>query len=199
MCRREGIKLHFKGWRCETAKCPMEREGHDRPPGMFPWRRARMSDFAVRLREKQKVKRYYGVLEKQFRRYFAQAERLRGNTGEELLTLLERRLDNVVYKLNFMPSRRAAREFVTHGNIFVNGKKVDIPSYQTCQGDKITVRPKDKLVNLVKSNVEGKGGAVQHWLQLDPAGPTGTVVALPSRDDVQIPVQEHFIIEISSR
>lgn len=199
MCRREGIKLNFKGYRCETAKCPMEREGRNRPPGQFGWKRGRRSDYAVRLREKQKVKRYYGVLEKQFRLYFKEAERLRGNTGEQLLSLLERRLDNVLCKMNFMPSRRAAREFISHGHVYVNGRRVDVASYQVNQGDKITVRTKDKITNLVKANIEAKGGVVQPWLQVDPAGPSGVVVALPSRDDVQIPVQEQFIIEICSR
>jgi len=199
-CRREGIKLMLKGTRCETAKCPIEKKSRNKPPGMHSWKKGRASDYALRLREKQKVKRYYGVLEKQFRIYFAMAERQKINTGQALLTLLERRLDNVVYKLNFTSSRRNARQLISHGHIRVNDRKVDIVSYLTKPGDKVTVRDKKKTKELIKANLESDGAAsVQPWLQLDPSGPVGTILAMPSRDDVQIPVEEQLIIEFCSR
>ena len=200
MCRREGVKLMFKGMRCETAKCPMERQDRSRPPGMHGWRRGRGSEYAVRLREKQKVKRYYGVLERQFRLYFRRAERMRGNTGEALLGLLERRLDNVVCKMHFAPSRRAARQMIAHGHVRVNGRKVDIPSYLVKVGDTITFKPVERTAKLAKAFWEADPNApVQAWLQVDPTNRTGTVTALPTRDDVQIPVEEQLIIEMCSR
>lgn len=200
LCRRETIKLMLKGTRCETAKCPMEQQNRNRPPGMFPWKRGRISEFGIRLREKQKVKRYYGVLEKQFRIYFRQAERRRGNTGETLLCLLERRLDNVVYKMNFAPSHRAARQMISHGHIHLNGKKCDIPSCSIKQGDKITLKSVKKTEALVRQNMETDPNApVQPWLQVDAKTLEGVVVALPTRDDVQIPVEEQLIVEFCSR
>src|SRR3990170_978204 len=142
MCRREGIKLMLKGARCETAKCPMERQWRNFPPGQHGWRRGRGSEYRLRLREKQKVKRFYGVYERQFRSYFRRASRTKGNTGAALLSLLERRLDNVVYKLGFAPSRPMARQLVSHRHVLVNGKKLNIPSYQTEVGDVISLTPK---------------------------------------------------------
>ena len=199
-CRREGIKLMLKGTRCETAKCPIEKKSRNKPPGMHSWKKGRPTDYALRLREKQKVKRYYGVLEKQFRIYFAMAERQKVNTGQALLTLLERRLDNVVFKLNFTSSRRNARQLISHGHIQVNDRKVDIVSYLIKPGDKVSVRDKKKTKELIKANLESDGAAsVQQWLQLDTAGPIGTILAMPSRDDVQIPVEEQLIIEFCSR
>lgn len=190
----------LKGTRCETAKCPMEKQNHNKPPGMHSWRRGRLSDYGVRLREKQKVKRYYGVLEKQFRIYFTTAVRTKANTGQALLTLLERRLDNVVYKLNMTPSRRQARQIISHGQIKVNGRKVDIASYLVKQGDKISVKKKDNAQKLIKGNLELDATApVQPWLQMNQAELEGTVLALPTRDDVQIPVEEQMIVEICSR
>jgi len=200
LCRRETIKLMLKGSRCETAKCPMERQDRNRPPGMFSWRRGRISEFGTRLREKQKVKRYYGVLEKQFRIYFRQAERRRGNTGETLLCLLERRLDNVLYKMNFAPSRRSARQIISHGHIHLNGRKCDIPSYSVKQGDRLTLKAAEKSKKLVQQNLEVEPNAsVQPWLQVDAKNLEGVVVALPTRDDVQIPVEEQLIVEFCSR
>ncbi len=200
MCRREGVKLMLKGARCETAKCPMEKQERNRPPGMFSWRRGRTSDFGVRLREKQKVKRYYGVLEKQFRIYFRRAEKLRGNTGEVLLSLLERRLDNVVYKMHFGRSRRHARQIIAQEHIHVNGRKVDVPSFLVRQGDKITLKTSSKSQKMVRAVLDIDPNApVQPWLQIDAAVPEGMVVALPSRDDVQIPVEEQLIVEFCSR
>jgi len=199
-CRREGIKLMLKGTRCETAKCPMEKQNRNKPPGMHSWRRGRLSDYGVRLREKQKVKRYYGVLEKQFRIYYSQAVTQKANTGQALLSLLERRLDNVIFKMNLTPSRRQARQIISHGHILVNGHKVDISSYQVKQGDKVTVKAVEKAQKLIKANLELDANApVQSWLQFDPANLEGTVVSLPTRDDVQIPVEEQLIVEFCSR
>ena len=200
LCRREGIKLMLKGIRCETAKCPVEKKQRSLAPGMHGWRRGRSSEYGVRLREKQKLKRYYGVMERQFMRLFHQAERTKGNTGETLLQLLERRLDNVVYKLNFAPSRKAAKQLVAHGHIYVNGHKVDIDSYITNVGDKIAVKGSERSIKKVKAQLESNPGfAAQSWLQLDREKPEATIVALPARADVQIPVEEQLVIEFCSR
>ena len=137
LCRRETVKLMLKGVRCETAKCPMERQWRNSPPGMHAWRRRKQTDYGLRLREKQKVKRYYGVFEKQFKLYFQTAERSKANTGDALLCLLERRLDNVVWKLGFAPSHKAARLVVVHGHIHVNGRRLNCPGYLVKQGDRI--------------------------------------------------------------
>ncbi len=199
-CRREGVKLMLKGIRCETAKCPVEKKQRNLAPGMHGWRRGRSSEYGVRLREKQKVKRYYGLLERQFMGYFHEAERMKGNTGERLLQLLERRLDNVVYKLNFAPSRKAARQIIAHGHIYVNGRKVDISDYTIKIGDKITLKNSPKSVKRVKEQLESNPNyTTQGWLQLSREKPEATVVALPSRDDVQIPIEEQLVIEICSR
>lgn len=199
-CRREGMKLMLKGMRCETAKCPIEKKQRNLAPGMHSWRRGRASEYAVRLREKQKVKRYYGLLERQFMRYFHKAERMKGNTGETLLQLLERRLDNVVYKLNFAPSRKAARQLIAHGHICLNGRKVDISDYTTKIGDKVAVKGSEKSVKRVKQQLESNPSfATQSWLQLDREKPVASIVALPSRDDIQVPVEEQLVVEFCSR
>jgi small subunit ribosomal protein S4 len=199
-CRREGMKLMLKGIRCETAKCPIEKKQRNVGPGMHGWRRGRTSEYAVRLREKQKVKRYYGLLERQFMRYFHQAERMKGNTGEILLQLLERRLDNVLYKLNFAPSRKAARQLITHGHIYVKGHKVNISDYTIKVGDKITVKDSEKGKKKIKGQLESNPNfTIQSWLQVDKEKPEATVVALPTRDDIQIPVQEQLVVEFCSR
>ncbi len=200
LCRREGVKLMLKGIRCETAKCPIEKKERNLGPGMHGWRRGRASEYAVRLREKQKVKRYYGLLERQFSRIFRQAERVKGNTGELLLQLLERRLDNVVYKLNFAPSRKAARQMITHGHIYVNGRKVDVSDYTIKVGDKITTKGSGTSVKKIKQQLESNPNfTTQSWLQLDREIPSATVVAMPSREDVQIPVEEQLVVEFCSR
>ena len=200
LCRREGVKLMLKGVRCETAKCAMERSWSNSPPGMHAWRRRKASPYGVRLREKQKVKRYYGVYEKQFLRYFGMAERATGNTGAELLTILERRLDNVVCKLGFAPSRRAARIVIAHGHLQVNGRRVNRPGYLTRPGDKVTVRSSERSQKLIRTAVgEGGGPAVQAWLSLDAGKLEGVVSALPTPEDVQIPVQTQYIVEMCSR
>jgi small subunit ribosomal protein S4 len=194
------MKLMLKGTRCETAKCPIEKRERSMAPGMHGWRRGRKSDYGVRLREKQKVKRYYGLMEKQFISYFNKAERTTGNTGEILLELLECRLDNVIYKLNFAPSRKAARQLITHGHIYLNGRRVDVPDITVKIGDKLTLKNSDKSRKVVKQQLEANPNyTVQGWLQLDPSKPAATVVALPTRDDVQLAVEEQLVVEFCSR
>lgn len=200
LCRREGMKLMLKGARCETAKCAIEKRERSMAPGQHGWRRGRKSDYGVRLREKQKVKRHYGLMEKQFMSYFRQAERRTGNTGEILLELLERRLDNVVYKLNFAPSRKAARQLITHGHIYMNDRRVDVPDITLKIGDKITLKNSDKSRKIVKQQLESNPNyVVQQWLQLDASKPMATVVSLPTRDDVQLAVEEQLVVEFCSR
>lgn len=189
----------LKGVRCETAKCAMERQWRANPPGMHTWRRRKQTAYGVRLREKQKVKRYYGVMERQFMIYFRMAERTKGNTGDALLSLLERRLDNVVWKLGFSPSRRASRVTIAHGHIYVNGRKVNRPSFLVHQGDRVHVKPSERSKKLIKAAVGDGGPTMQAWLKLDSALLEGSVETLPSREDVQIPVEEQLIIEMCSR
>ncbi|MBN2589115.1 MAG: 30S ribosomal protein S4 [Sedimentisphaerales bacterium] len=199
-CRREGMKLMLKGVRCETAKCPIEKKQRNIGPGMHGWRKGRSSDYGVRLREKQKIKRYYGILDRQFMRCFRRAERIKGNTGENLLQLLERRLDNVIYKLNFAPSRKAARQLICHGHIYVNGRKLNISDYTTKIGDKISVKKSEKSSKKIKEQLESNTNfTTQSWLQLSRENNEATVVALPTRDDIQIPVEEQFVVEFCSR
>lgn len=190
----------LKGSRCETAKCAIEKRERSMAPGMHGWRRGRRSDYGVRLREKQKVKRYYGLMEKQFMSYYRKAARGTGNTGEILLQLLECRLDNVVYKLNFASSRKAARQLITHGHIYLNGRRVDVPDITIRIGDKITLKNSDKSRNIVKQQLESNTNfTVQGWLQLDAAKPAATIVSLPTRDDVQLAVEEQLVVEFCSR
>ena len=199
-CRREGMKLMLKGSRCESGKCAVERRERNMAPGMHGWRRGRNSDYGVRLREKQKVKRFYGLLENQFLLYFRRAVRNRGNTGEVLLELLERRLDNVIYKLNFASSRKKARQVITHGHIYVNGRKVNIPDLTLKVGDKITLKDSAKSRKIVKEQLESNPNyTVQSWLQLDPQKAVAAVIALPSRDDVQLAIEEQLVVEFCSR
>lgn len=200
ICRREGMKLFLKGSKCETAKCQVERRQRSLAPGMHGWRKGRLSEYGVRLREKQKIKRYYGVYEQQFMRLYHEAARLQGNTGENLLQLLERRLDNVVYKLNFAASRKDARQLITHGHVRVNGRKVDVADYTIKIGDKITLKDSEKSLKRVKAQLESNPNfTTQGWLQLDREKPAATVVALPTRPDIQIPVEEQLVVEFCSR
>jgi small subunit ribosomal protein S4 len=190
----------LRGARCETAKCPMERQWANSPPGQHGFHRGRASEYGTRLREKQKVKRFYGVFEAQFMNYFHRAERTKGSTGVALLGLLERRLDNVCCKLGFGPSRAAARMTVVQGHIHVNGRRVTIPSYLVRPGDKITVKPSERSQKLIRARLDEIGEPhLQSWLALDVATMTGTVLAMPTRDDVQIPVEENLIVELCSR
>ncbi len=200
LCRREGIKLMLKGIRCESAKCPMERQHRSNPPGMHNWRRSRSTEYGVRLREKQKVKRYYGVFEKQFSRYFQMAEKRRGNTGEALLQILELRLDNAIYKLGWTPSRAAARQIIVHGHIYINGRRVNRPGYLVSVGDSIAVKPAEKSRKQIQAWLEELGEPhVQEWLRSDMSQLSAEVVSAPSRDDVMIPVEEQLIVELCSQ
>ncbi len=200
LCRREGVKLFLKGNKCETAKCQIEKRQRNLAPGMHGWRKPRPSDYGIRLREKQKVKRYYGLFESSFMRYYREAERVKGHTGEVLLQLLERRLDNVVYKLNWAPSRKAARQLIGHGHIYVNGRKVDVGSYGIKIGDRITVKKSDASIKQIKEQLDSNPNfTTQGWLQLDRSKPEATIVALPTRDDIQIPVEDQMIVEFCSR
>jgi small subunit ribosomal protein S4 len=191
----------LKGTRCESAKCPMEKQSRNMPPGgSRSFRRTKGTEFGKRLREKQKVKRYYGLFEAQFRNYFARAQRSKANTGEALLVLLERRLDNVVTKLGFAPSRKAGRVAIVHNHFTVNGVRVNRPSYLVEVNDVIGVRKREASQKLVKATSEAENRPnVQAWLQVNPQSLEGRVVALPSRDDVQIPVEEQLVVEFCSR
>lgn len=198
LCRREGTKLYLKGDRCYSDKCSFTR----RPtaPGQHGQKRRKLSEYGLQLREKQKARRIYGVLETQFERYYQQAERMRGITGENLLQLLERRLDNVVYRLGFASSRAQARQFVLHGHITVNGKRVNIPSYLVDEGDVIAVREKSASnIEHFKALRDGTDRVVVPWLQVDYEKLEGTVTALPAREDIDVPIQEHLIVELYSR
>ncbi len=199
LCRREAIKLFLKGTRCMSDKCAIERRNY--PPGQHGRRRGRRpSDYQVQLREKQKVKRMYGVLERQFRKYFREAARRRGITGEALLIMLERRLDNVVYRMGLALSRPHARQIIRHGHIHVNGGRIDIPSYQSNQGDLISVAPTSKKnVELKVAAENAKAAPPRAWLDVDLDGMTGTVVQLPTRDDIDIEIQEQLIVELYSK
>jgi small subunit ribosomal protein S4 len=197
-CRREGMKLFLKGSRCDTPKCAIERR--DSPPGMNVARRGKLTDYGLHLREKQKVKRFYGLLERQFRKVFAQAERGKGNTGEDLMCLLERRLDNVVYRLGFGKSHAQARLMITHGHITVNGRRVSIPSFTVRTGDVIRVKPRAKSAELVKANLAEFSRDVPDYLhRVDAPEPEGHVLRLPEAADASLPVQTQLIVEFCSK
>ncbi|MCD6320158.1 MAG: 30S ribosomal protein S4 [Candidatus Desulfofervidaceae bacterium] len=198
LCRREGAKLFLKGERCFTDKCALERRPY--PPGQHGQMRTKKTEYGLLLREKQKLKRIYGVLEKQFRRYFAEAERRKGVTGETLLVLLERRLDNVIYRMGFANSRNQARQLVRHGHVMVNGRKVDIPSYQVKVGDVIKIREKSREIPLIKEALEGRARrGVPSWLEVDAERLEGKIKAMPTREEIAIPVQEQLIVEFYSK
>ena len=198
LCRREGMKLFLKGSRCDTPKCAFERR--ESPPGMSTFRRGKQTDYGVHLREKQKVKHHYGVMEKQFRKVFAEAEKGKGNTGEALMSLLERRLDNVVYRLGFTHSRAQARLLVGHGHVTVNDRRVDIPSYVTRPGDVIRVKNRPKSLQLVQAVLAEAHRDVPEFLnRVEGPSPEGHVLRLPEAADVSIPVQPHLIVELCSK
>jgi small subunit ribosomal protein S4 len=198
LCRREGMKLFLKGVRCESEKCAIARR--DYPPGNVNVRRGKTSSFGEGLREKQKVKRFYGIYEKQFRRYFAEASRSKGNTGETLLTLFERRLDNVVFKLGWAASRADARQLIVHGHVNVNGQRVNIPSALTHVGDVVAARTKEKSQKRAKTRLEEtKARQLPAWINAEAGQTSGKIVSLPTRDDVSIPVQEQLIVELLSK
>jgi len=199
LCRREGMKLFLKGERCYTEKCAIEKRNI--PPGQqAKARKAKLAGYGLQLREKQKVKRIYGVLENQFRRYFEAAERQRGITGETLLQLLERRLDNVAYRLGFATSRSQARQLVRHGHVAVNGRKVDIPSYSVRPGDTISIRPASQKSPAIEHALEEvKGRGVPEWLEYDATRTAARVVSVPTRAQINLPVQEQLIVELYSK
>ncbi len=197
-CRREGFKLNLKGSRCDTDKCAFSRRSN--APGMHGARRGKLTDYGLHLREKQKVKNYYGVLEKQFRKYFDMAERAKGNTGKVLMGLLERRLDNIVYKLGFGASRSQSRQWVSHGHIQVNGRRCDIPSYLVRAGDVITVRNRPKSTKAIKVVIDDGLRDVPDFLFRDNAdAPKGIVMRLPTAEDVNLPVDAALIVELCSK
>ncbi len=198
LCRREGTKLFLKGDRCYSPKCSVGLR--PTPPGEHGQaRQKKQSEYGMQLREKQKARRVYGVLEAQFHRYFEKAEAKRGITGENLLITLERRLDNVVYRLGFGTSRPHARQLVRHGHILVNGKKVNIPSYQVDVNDIISVREKSAEAERFKALREGTGRVIPKWIVLDAPNLKASIVALPQREDVDTTIQEHMIVELYSR
>jgi small subunit ribosomal protein S4 len=195
-CRREGMKLFLKGERCLTEKCGIERRNY--PPGEHGRGRARQSEYRVQLREKQKARRYYGVLEKQFRTYYQHASRQPGVTGENLLRLLESRFDNVLVRLGFASSRRQARQMIRHGHWVINGRRVDIPSYQVRSDDVITLKPGSKADQVIRDATE-LVSVVPAWLQADHDGLTAKVLRQPGRDEIAAPVQEQLIVELYSK
>ncbi len=198
-CRRERQKLFLKGTKCFTEKCPVERRGY--PPGQHGQsRRQKISEYGVQLREKQKVRRSYGLLEKQFRNYFEKALSQSGRTGETLIRMLERRLDNTVYRLGFAPSRKAGRQLVAHGHILVNNHPVTIPSFQLKAGDVIQIREKSRKLDLIHASMKRvKDSAMLPWLSLDKASMTGTFLTMPERVDVPLNANEQLIVELYSK
>jgi small subunit ribosomal protein S4 len=204
LCRREGIKLFLKGSRCESPKCAIERRNV--PPGMHGYRRGKTSEYGVRLREKQKLKRFYGVFEAQFRRYFSIASRSPENTGEVLLSIMERRLDNIVHRLGFAPSRKGARQLVQHGHILLNGRVASIPSLLLKPGDKVSVKGRKKALDLVRLNQQTPAQPIPDFLEITgQEPPEGRLTRLPTRSDVdprltrEKELHENLIIEITAR
>jgi small subunit ribosomal protein S4 len=198
MCRRENMELFLKGERCYTDKCAIKRRNY--PPGQHGQGRAKVSDYGVQLREKQKVRRIYGVLEKQFRSFFAKADRMKGVTGENLLFLMERRLDNTVYRLGFASSRTEARQVIRHGHFTLNGRKINIPSIQVKVGDVLELRQKSQKITSINESLEGVvRRGIPQWLELEKDAYRGIVKSLPVREDITMPIQEQLIVELYSK
>lgn len=198
LCRRENLKLFLKGERCYTDKCAIERRNY--PPGQHGQGRPKFSEYSLQLREKQKVKRMYGLMENQFRRTFAEAARTKGITGETLLVLLERRLDNVAYRLGFASSRAEARLLVRHGHILVNGRRVNIPSFSVRVGDTVSVKDSSRQIARVLSAMEGaQRRGVPDWADIDRDACSGRIKILPSRNDITMPINEKLIVELYSK
>jgi len=198
LCRREGQKLFLKGERCYTNKCSIDRRPY--APGQHGQNRKKISEYGLQLREKQKAKRFYGILESQFRRYYEMAIRKKGVTGENLLQLLESRLDNVVHRMGFGSSRDESRQLVTHGHFFVNGRRVSIPSYLVKPGDEIMVAESSRKSPRFKDILDITGSkVVPKWLEVDQENLKGRVVSLPAREDIDLPIQEHLIVELYSK
>jgi small subunit ribosomal protein S4 len=197
-CRREGEKLFLKGEKCYTEKCPVDRRTY--APGQHGQGRRKPSEYGLHLREKQKLRRMYGVLERQFVRYYRTAARKQGMTGENLLQILEMRLDNICHRMGFAPSRPAARQLVMHGHVTVNGKKVDIPSYQVRPGDTVAIKEGSRNMPMVKGSLEAAASrGVPQWLEVNFEQQEGRVLAVPTRDQLEMPIQEHLIVEYYSR
>jgi small subunit ribosomal protein S4 len=197
LCRREKMKLFLKGPKCDSMKCPIERRPY--PPGEHGRGRIRESEYLLQLREKQKARRIYGVLEKQFRNLYAEANRQGGITGENLLRMLEQRLDNVVYRAGWGASRAQSRQFVRHGHVNVNGRRVTIPSYQVRKGDVIELREKSRNMIVVRHNVDTLDRSVPPWLEKSGEGLVATVRDLPLREHIDVPVRESLIVELYSK
>lgn len=199
LCRREGKKLFLKGAKCFSPKCPVEKRSF--PPGQHGrTRRLKLSDYGVQLREKQKMRRIYGLLEKQFHNYYKKALKIKGVTGENLLRLLERRLDNVVYRLGFAPSRSAARQLVRHRHFIVNNRLVDVPSFSLRPGDVIKVRDKSRKLEIIHASMRKmREGRLLPWLELDKASMTGTLLEIPGRTDIPTEVNENLVVELYSK
>lgn len=198
ICRRENQKLFLKGDRCYTEKCSFERRGY--PPGQHGQGRIKFSEYGLQLREKQKIKKMYGLLEKQFRNMFEKAENMKGVTGSNLLSMLERRLDNAAYRAGFANSRTEARQLVRHGHFWVNGKRVNIPSYLLQKGDQIEIREKSRNVTRIQGALESvKRREIPQWLELDSKAYMARVRDLPSRDDVTAPMEERLVVELYSK
>jgi len=198
LCRREGEKLFLKGSRCYTDKCAIARRAY--APGQHGQQRKKLSEYGMQLREKQKARRFYGVLESQFRKYFDMATKMKGVTGENLLKILESRFDNVIYRLGLATSRAEARQLVRHNHFRINGKKVNIPSYLVKPGDIITVAENSKNLEKFKDILANTGGRiVPKWLEFDADNLTGKVVSLPTREEIDLPVQEHLLVELYSK
>lgn len=199
LCRREGMKLYLKGDRCYSEKCSFTRRPY--PPGQHGQGRIKLSEYAIRLREKQKVRRIYGILENQFRGYYTAATRRKGRTGEEMLALIERRLDNVIYRMGFAASRSDARQIVRHGHVTINGKRVDIPSYVVNVGDKLELKEKAQKFGRVEAAAAGADKRpIVSWLEVDRDKRTGSIKALPVRDELNEPlIDEQLVVEYYSR
>ncbi len=198
LCRREKMKLFLKGERCYTDKCAVERRQY--PPGQHGQGRGKFSPYGEQLREKQKVKRIYGVLEKQFRTYFHKAAQKKGVTGENLIAMLESRMDNMVYRLGFAPSRTQARQLIRHGHFLVNERKVNIPSYLLSPNDTVTLREKSRKIGHIKESLEiAKQRGIPSWLELETEQFRGKVLALPKRDEITMPMNEQLIVELYSK
>lgn len=198
LCRREGEKLFLKGEKCFTDKCPVARRAY--PPGQHGQGRKKVSEYGLHLREKQKLRRIYGVLERQFERYYEEAASKRGVTGENLLQLLELRLDNIVYRMGFAPSRPASRQIVLHGHVTVNGHKVDIASYGVRAGDVVAIKESSRNIDMVKGSLEATAArGVPKWLEVNFEQQSGRVLAVPAREQIEVTIQEHLIVEHYSR
>jgi small subunit ribosomal protein S4 len=198
ICRREGEKLFLKGDRCYTEKCAIERRKY--PPGEHGQGYRKLSDYGLQLREKQKVRKMYGILERQFRRYFNEAARKKGITGETLLQLIESRLDNVVYRMGFASNRRRARQLIRHGHILVNGRKVDLPSYSVKAGDLVEIKESSKSISDIIDSIAKSGHrGIPSWVEVDSTDLKGKVLHIPSREEMQLPIQEQLIVELYSK